>query len=160
MPVSYIIPINPQPALRARAQSKVNGKPYTPEQYRDYQARLKYAINKLEIPHADYAAMIVTYFIPIPKTRKKKYKAGTLHRVKPDEDNLNKALKDTLEKCKVFKNDQQIGASFVSKVWCGLDGGLIHLTLYTEQEWYDQVTVYKAITETSINADTTGNLPG
>lgn len=50
-----------------------------------------------------------------PKSTSKKRRAeliGTLHRVKPDRDNIDKAILDAL-----FKEDQGIASGTIKKVW-------------------------------------------
>lgn len=48
---------------------------------------------------------------------------GTDHTQKPDKDNLEKAVLDVLELCRVFVNDSQVSRGPVSKVW-GVRPGL------------------------------------
>ncbi len=65
----------------------------------------------------------ITFHMPIPKGKKPEYKEriGKPHQIKPDKDNLEKALLDA-----IFDEDCRIWDSRVTKVWS--DVGMIEIT--------------------------------
>nr|WP_236946456.1 RusA family crossover junction endodeoxyribonuclease [Kosakonia radicincitans] len=68
------------------------------------------------------AGAYVTFILPMPASWSKKKRAemnGKPHQVKPDKDNLEKALLDAL-----FENDAHIWDSRVTKLW-GESGQII-----------------------------------
>lgn len=139
-----ILPITPRPALRAR---KGTNSVYTPQKYRKYKKALVNLFLQLDIEKKDYAGIYVVFYIPISKTNKKKYLPGQMHRIKPDSDNLLKAVKDAMEKAKIIHNDSQIAVDYPQKYWCGTKDGYIYLKLYTESEWQKEFGAPVTITE-------------
>lgn len=139
-----ILTITPRSALRAR---KGANSVYTPEEYRKYKKALVKQLLQLEIEQKDYAGIYVVFYIPISKSNKKKYIPGQMHRIKPDSDNLLKAVKDALQDAKIVHNDSQIAVDYPQKYWCGTQYGYIYLKLYTESEWQNEFGAPVTITK-------------
>ena len=71
-------------------------------------------------------------YLPIPKSWSKKKKAemaGRIHRAKPDRDNIDKAILDTL-----FIEDSGIGCGILTKRWDDGQGPRLEITLDEESE--------------------------
>lgn len=83
--------------------------------YRDYCDRIKEAVPN-RVLDVDVYAIMVTAFVPMPKSWSKKKKAallGTICRSKPDWDNIGKAVCDAL-----LKEDSGIADGRARKFWC------------------------------------------
>lgn len=83
--------------------------------YRDYCDRIVEAAPATVLNSDAYAISIVAY-IAMPKSWSKKKQVqhwGTIHRTKPDWDNIGKAVCDAL-----FKDDSILGDGRVQKFWC------------------------------------------
>lgn len=71
--------------------------------------------------------LIVTAYFQVPESWSHKRKSLALtepHTVKPDADNVLKAVCDAL-----FENDQMVTEARICKKWAGLDGPRIHVEL-------------------------------
>ena len=114
--------IAPRPAERPRF-SKFGGA-YNSKAYSSYKQSLVEALKvkifegQIRLP-ADYAGVLVDFYLPVPKSWTKKKKAahyGMLHRSKPDADNYLKAICDAMTEAKVFTDDGQV-AQMVARKW-------------------------------------------
>lgn len=77
----------------------------------------------------------ITFFIPVPPSwskKKKKMHHGRFHQSKPDIDNLQKALLDSL-----MKEDKEIAHLEVSKRWVDFDIGWIEISYKDYEEVLD-----------------------
>lgn len=77
----------------------------------------------------------ITFFIPVPSSwskKKKKMHHGRFHQSKPDIDNLQKALLDSL-----MKEDKEIAHLEVSKRWVDFDIGWIEVSYKDYEEVLD-----------------------
>lgn len=77
----------------------------------------------------------ITFFIPVPPSwskKKKKMHHGRFHQSKPDIDNLQKALLDSL-----MKEDKEIAHLEVSKRWVDFDIGWIEVSYKDYEEVLD-----------------------
>lgn len=93
--------------------------------YRSWCDELRAAIG--EIPQDAYRVDWTAYF-PIPKSYSKKQREamkGQLHQVKPDRDNIDKAVCDAL-----FKQDQVIAQGSQCKMWSTDDRASMVITIY------------------------------
>lgn len=81
-----------------------------------------------KIPEGACVVNWVAYF-PMPKSwsaKKKREMAGTLHQQKPDRDNIDKAILDSL-----FKDDSRIaGCAYMWKYWDDGRGARIEIEIY------------------------------
>ena len=76
-----------------------------------------------------------TAYLPIPKSwpkHKRESMAGQLHRQKPDRDNIDKGVLDSL-----FKEDSGIAAGHIEKRWDDGNGARIELYFNSEQKRVD-----------------------
>lgn len=81
---------------------------------------------RLKHPAALPPLLIVTFYLPMPKSWSKKKKAaynGKPHQQKPDIDNLCKAVMDALA-----KDDSYIWCVSAKKYWTDSDGGIDFIT--------------------------------
>lgn len=102
----YTIDITPMPTPRPRL-----GKygVYNPSKYTKYKRNMLFLVMALHIPKGDYGRLECTFHIPFPQsTAKKRLIDGTPHRKKPDLDNYEKGLMDSLESAGILNNDSQI----------------------------------------------------
>ena len=70
-------------------------------------------------------------YLPFPKNYSKKKRAalaGNLHRLKPDRDNIDKAILDTL-----FKEDSMVASGSIEKRWDDGKGPRIEIQMIQEQ---------------------------
>ena len=103
-----------------------NGKPfiYDPPELRQARAKL---IAHLA-PHAPAAPLTcgvrltVRWCFPRGKRRDGEYRL-----TRPDTDNLNKALKDAMTKCKFWKDDALVASELIEKFWAEIPGIYIRL---------------------------------
>lgn len=125
--IRFSIPGEPIGAPRMTQQDKWKQRPCV-VRYRQWKDEARRAAGELP-PVEDIASVSwVAYFVPPASWSKKRREAaiGTLHRSKPDRDNIDKALLDAL-----FPNDQGVAAGVIRKVWgreCRLD-----VTIETQQ---------------------------
>ena len=82
--------------------------------YRDWKDKAREAAGVLPPTESIESVVIVAYFSPAASVSKKKRNAayGTMHRVKPDADNILKACLDAL-----FGDDQKIAKCSIEKRW-------------------------------------------
>jgi len=120
-PVTLLI--TPRPAERPRFSQHLKGA-YNSKSYSEYKKRLvellkaKITEGAIALP-ADYASVMVDFYLPVPKSWTKRRKAaayGTLHRSKPDADNYLKAICDAMTEAEVFADDGQV-AVMVARKW-------------------------------------------
>lgn len=83
--------------------------------YREFKDAIRSAV-PCSLPRPEQVADLswVAYFVPAKShsTKKRLAMLDTLHRVKPDRDNIDKAVLDAL-----FENDQAIASGMIVKRW-------------------------------------------
>lgn len=111
----YCIHMTPATSPRPRATIVYkSGKPfatvYMPDDYTKYKYSLGLLITKLGIKQSDYSELEVIAYFPYPaSTADKKRIEGAKMRVKPDADNVFKAVMDTIADVNVLiKGDSRI----------------------------------------------------
>ena len=95
--------------------------------YRDWADKLRSIARNLPQPEQITDLSWTAYFEP-PKSwpKRKRFEAiGTIHRQKPDRDNIDKAVLDAL-----FERDEAIGVGTLKKYW-GIEDGLTVTISYT-----------------------------
>ena len=123
--VSFSVPGAPVGKARARSG---NGRHYTPKKARDYEglvfACFKEAHANFEtIPAGTPIAISITVFYPIAKSDSKKVRAEKLSAkrlpvIKPDIDNVVKAILDALQgESGAYTNDSQVCCIFAQKFY-------------------------------------------
>lgn len=97
------------------------------EKYNDYKDSLRSIAERLQFAIPEQG-MNITFYIPMPKSWKpwqKEVMNSTLHRSKPDIDNLTKAFFDA-----ILKEDKKIGhLSSISKIWTNKEKGWIEVRI-------------------------------
>lgn len=63
---------------------------------------------------------------------KGKHKAGTWKTTRPDTDNLQKALLDSMTKLGFWKDDAQVASQIVEKFWSDVPGVFVYITQLEE----------------------------
>lgn len=111
--IRFTIPGEPVSAPRMTQQDKWMKRPCV-VRYREWSNEAKRIAGDLPDPSRIESLSWSAYFEPSESWPKKKRVAsvGTLHRFKPDRDNLDKAVLDSL-----FKNDAAIARGSISKWW-------------------------------------------
>lgn len=119
---TYTIHITPVPKPRMTQRDKWAKRPAV--------LRYRAFCDELRAKMADFAyppcGWHTTFYLPIPKSRRKELKDGDPHRQKPDLDNLVKAVLDALH-----DDDSHIWDGRFSKRWSATPR--IELTLIQEQ---------------------------
>lgn len=90
--------------------------------------RLRLGRSSVSIPHLIKGVSWFAYF-PIPKSWSKKKAsemAGTIHQVKPDRDNIDKAILDSL-----FGDDSGVAIGLTGKFWDDGEGARIEILFIT-----------------------------
>ncbi len=90
--------------------------------------RLRVGQSRVPLPHQIKGVSWLAYF-PIPKSWSKKKTAemaGTIHQVKPDRDNIDKAILDSL-----FGNDSGVAIGLTGKFWDDGEGPRIEILFIT-----------------------------
>lgn len=101
-------PITPVPSPRMTRRDKWKKRPCV-LRYRAFRDEVRLRRVTLPIPYK------VTFWLPMPKSWSRKRRAawaGMPHLNKPDKDNLEKALLDSL-----YKNDSAVWSGWVEKRW-------------------------------------------
>ena len=111
--LTFVVPGRPIGAPRQTQRDKWKQRPCVVA-YRDWKDFARQCAG--ELPPADQVLALswTAYFIPPESWSKKKRAAaiGTLHRSKPDRDNIDKAVLDAL-----FAQDAAIAAGMICKRW-------------------------------------------
>lgn len=125
----FFIPVEPMGKPRMTRKDKWAKRPCV-ERYWAFKdalrVKLKEALGELPAPEKVTMFSWVAYFVP-PKSWKKKKREdciGTLHRQKPDRDNVDKAILDA-----IFDDDSKISVGTLKKVWGRQAGILISFNL-------------------------------
>jgi len=128
MLIEFTIPGDPIGAPRMTQRDKWKQRPCVMK-YRAWKDKAREVAG--ELPPADQIERVswVAVFTPPASWSKKRRAAviGTLHRNKPDRDNIDKALLDAL-----FPEDQAIAAGTIEKRW-GIAEGLT-VTIETQEQ--------------------------
>ena len=93
------------------------------KRYRRYSDAIKKAMKGVDLD--DVYCVSWTCYLPIPKSWSKKKKAamaGAYHKQKPDRDNIDKGILDSL-----FKDDSGVCAGVLRKYWDDGQGARIEL---------------------------------
>lgn len=131
----YTFDITPVAASRPRFSSK-SGTVHTAPKYSKYKKALTLMFKR--IPKGDYASIVLEFIFPYPKSTPKKHRIeGSLHRVKPDSDNLCKGVLDALEQAGVLLNDSKVAQQIVTKKYTLEANGSIRFKLLTEPLSFD-----------------------
>lgn len=127
--IEFFMPMIP-PTVTAQEKdvTVVNGKPvfYDPPDL--VKAKNKLMVNLLphrpEKPLDGALRLVVKWFFPLNGG---KHYDGEYKYTKPDTDNLNKALKDIMEKLGFYVNDARVASETIEKFWAEIPGIWIHL---------------------------------
>ncbi len=119
MSVTLIIPGQPFAKQRPRF-SRETGRAYTPGKTLKFEALIRdYGLRKFARPMTGPVKVSIFAQFQMAKSWSKKKKAahaGCLHSQKPDQDNIQKAILDGLNRV-AFVDDSQVGWGEVVKVW-------------------------------------------
>lgn len=75
------------------------------------------AEHKPEQPFECGVRLIVKWCFP-----RGEHQSGTYRTTRPDTDNLQKALKDCMTKCRFWKDDAQVCSEIIEKFWAEIPG--------------------------------------
>ena len=138
--MTYTITIPGQPVAKARARVTRYGHAYTPKRTAEYERMVqtlftaKYGSPRLEGP---VMVEVDLYFGPaksLRKTEREKRQRGEVpHLQRPDVDNCLKSVTDALNGI-AYKDDGQIVAAVVRKVWSDEPRAEVRISSLTEGE--------------------------
>ena len=116
--MKFTIPGDPIGAPRMTQSDKWKKRPCV-VRYREWKDKARAAAGTLpHISRIESVSWVATFSPPASWSKKKRAAMlGTLHRVKPDRDNIDKALLDAL-----FPDDQQIAKGSIEKRWGVAEG--------------------------------------
>lgn len=107
----HVYPVTPVPAPRQTQGDKYRDPPRPPvARYRAFQTELR--LRRVQVPRPFHH---VVFVLPMPEswsTKKKQQHQGMPHESKPDRDNLEKALLDS-----VFGEDAHVWDGRATKIW-------------------------------------------
>lgn len=128
MKIEFFMPmIPPTVTAQEKAVTVENGKPifYDPPDL--VKAKNKLMVNLIpfrpEKPMNGPLRLVVKWCYPITGN----HFDGEYKYTKPDTDNLNKALKDVMEKLGFFVNDSRVASELIEKFWADIPGIWIYL---------------------------------
>lgn len=122
------IEIEPQPTPRPRLGKY--GNVHNTSKYTKYRRDLTILIKARRLPKKDYYKLDAIFFLPYPKSTAKIRSIDNVpHRKKPDKDNFEKGLMDSLEDASVLANDGQISDGQILKRYTTEKRGFILLKL-------------------------------
>ena len=111
----------------------VKGKPrfYEPIELKMARQKIRntLALHKLDEPLVGPLMLEVSWCFPI----KGNHKDGEFKITKPDTDNLQKMLKDEMTKLKYWRDDAQVCAECIYKIWADIPGIFIRLSTIGER---------------------------
>ncbi len=119
--------ITPMGAVRTTQRAKYKSDSY--KRYKRYKRDIRLYANQLmgnQEPTECAVSVDITFYMPIPKSRKNKLKPGDPHVVKPDIDNLIKGVFDAING-KVWKDDNQVMRVNAKKVYSDTPGILMEV---------------------------------
>ncbi|MBE5775284.1 MAG: RusA family crossover junction endodeoxyribonuclease [Clostridiales bacterium] len=109
--------------------SKKTGKPYVYADDNLRRAKVYFrdslAAHQLPAPLDGGVRLIVKWLFPLPADGS--HHSGEYKLTKPDTDNLQKALKDTMTRLGFWKDDAQVCSEVSEKFWSDIPGIFIHL---------------------------------
>lgn len=109
------IKIDPMPNSRPRFNG-ITRTAYNKPEYIAYKKALVILLLEQRIPKMDWKKVECTFFYAFTKGMKQDERyEGKPRRVRPDSDNLGKAILDAMEDAKVFKDDGQIHSMLFNK---------------------------------------------
>jgi len=113
--IRFEIPGNPVGAPRMTVRDKWKKRPCV-MRYREWKDLARRCAGVLPEANQILSLSWTAYFEPAASwSRKRRLSAiGTIHRAKPDRDNIDKAVLDSL-----FKEDSGIGVGSIAKYWSG-----------------------------------------
>ena len=146
--IAFFVPGIPfgQPRARSRAFKKRDGV-WTASVYDgggDKIEEWKHAIIRASRPHIPREPLTgalcvdLTFFFPRPKyLQTKKFPACAFpHNVKPDRDNADKAVLDSLTKLRIWEDDNQACQGSIEKWWCAIGGQSgMNVLIRPAREW-------------------------
>lgn len=123
----YLIDLEPQTSPRPRVTSRGT---FMSKEYKKYKADMMFLIKQLHIPKGDYSELTVYAHFTYPKsTPKKNLIDDAKMRVKPDFDNVVKAISDCLEELGILENDSQLSDGICRKRYTLRNRGYIKFEL-------------------------------
>lgn len=126
--IEFFMPmIPPTTTAQEKDVTVVNGKPvfFDPPDLVKAKNKLMAGLipHRPEKPLDGALRLVVKWCFPITG----KHHNGEYKYTKPDADNLNKALKDIMEKLGFYVNDSRVASETIEKFWAEVPGVWIHL---------------------------------
>lgn len=122
--IQFFIPGEPPTATaQQKGYNARTGKYYKPAELRDAEA--KYLAYANEVRPAQPMEGPVDLTVIFGFGLKEKHKDFEPKTSKPDTDNMMKALKDCLTKCRFWKDDAQVYREVACKIWRAVPGVLV-----------------------------------
>jgi Holliday junction resolvase RusA-like endonuclease len=116
---------------------------YTKRQLKDLETLygIHLARSRPQLPIEGPVHLVIRYTFPLRSGERAGYKRQgfRLHDVRPDLDNLEKLLIDTMTKARWFRDDSQISVKITTKFW-GLKPGIEIIAQPAAAHWLDQHT--------------------
>lgn len=126
--IEFFVPMRPPTITAQQRQVRVvNGKPvfYEPGELANARSKLMAHLGPWapDKPFTKAVRLLVKWCFPTNG----RYPSGTYKHTKPDTDNLQKMLKDVMEKLGFFKNDALVASEIVEKFWADPPGIYIYV---------------------------------
>lgn len=120
-PIKFFLPMHP-PRTTAQTQGR---RAYKPEALKDAEQKLAAALSKHR-PEKPFTVPVrqVTKWVWYTKDKRK---WGQYKGTRPDEDNLQKLLKDVMQRGGFYKDDALVASAITEKFWGGVPGIFISL---------------------------------
>lgn len=111
---------------------------YTPQKSSEFDTALSYYLRSCNIRiEKEEVAIFSVFRLPAPKSwTKKKYldMLGKSHLQKPDVDNLQKQVLDSMKKALIFEDDCQVSTEYSEKIWSSQEEAGITLGFFWGQQ--------------------------
>lgn len=122
--IEFFMPMIP-PTTTAQQHKISNGKFYDPPELKAAKAKLRDHLipHRPDKPFDGPLRLVVKWCFPITG----KHHDGEYKYTKPDTDDLNKALKDIMEKLGFYVNDSRVASEIIEKFWAEIPGIYIRL---------------------------------
>lgn len=116
--------MNP-PTITQQQHRFANGHVYEGRELKEARLKLRYALVPYvpDEPFDGPLRLVVKWCFPLIKGKQ----PGTYKDTKPDTDNLNKMLKDEMERLGFFVNDSRVASEIIEKFWNDIPGIYIEL---------------------------------